>query len=222
MTGRPSDLAKIRLSLRHLSRGNLLIIAERAAELVPRAGLPALLGDFVQIEVPVDATTEAPSLLEEVREFHANGMSGAYYEGFAVSGQNCTQQSKGTDAFIAEFDRLVARCVREADTGPQPAVREAFELLFGLLRHIDEGHDDVIFFPDEGSARDVGAHWRAAFPAYFRCLAETATAEEFARTVDQAIMDFADHDRRHYLAEAWRAATAAQQASLSALASAQR
>jgi len=28
--------------------------------------------------------------------------------------------------------------------------REAFDILFGLLRHIDEGHDDVIFFADEG------------------------------------------------------------------------
>lgn len=222
MTGRPSDLAKIRLSLRHLSRGNLLIIAERAAALVPSVGLPALLGDFVQIEVSVDATTDAPSLLEEVREFHANSMSGAYYEGFAVNGRNCTHQSKGTDAFVAEFDRLVSKCVSEADSGPQPAVREAFELLFGLLRHIDAGHDDVIFFADEGSARDVGVHWYAAFPAYFRCLAETATAEEFARTVHQAITDFADHDRRHHLAQAWHVATAAQQAALHALASATR
>jgi hypothetical protein len=222
MTGRPVELAQIRLSLRKLSRGNLLVIAERAVELLPSAGLPALLGDFVQIDVPVDVATEVPSLLEEVRRFHATSMSGKYYEAFPVSGKNCTEQSKGTDAFIAEFDRLVARCVREADTGPLPAVREAFELLFGLLRHIDECHDDVIFFADEGSSWNVGVPWRTAFPAYFRCLAETATAEEFARTVDQAIMDFAGHDRSHYLSEAWRAATPAQQTSLSALAAAQR
>ncbi|WP_137893199.1 hypothetical protein [Ramlibacter sp. 2FC] len=222
MTGSPSDLAKIRLSLRQLSRGEPLIIAERAAALVPSAALPALLGDFVQIEVPGNATTDAPSLLDEVREFHANSMSGAYYESFAVNGRNCTQRSKGTDAFIAEFDRLVSKCISEADTGPQPAVREAFELLFGLLRHIDEGHDDLIFFADEGSARDVGVHWRAAFPAYFRCLAETAAAEAFARIVDQAITHFAGHDRRHHMAQAWRVATAAQQAALTALAPAQR
>lgn len=222
MTGGRVELAQIRLSLRKLSRGNLLIIAERAAEALPSAALPALLGDFVQIDVPVDAATETPSLLEEARWFHATSMSGKYYEAFAVSGKNCTEQSKGTDAFIAEFDRLVARCVRETDTGPQLVVREAFELLFGLLRYIDECHDDVIFFADEGSSWNVGVHWRTTFPAYFRCLAETATADEFARTVDQAIMDFAVHDRSHYLSEAWRAATAAQQASLSALAEAQR
>jgi len=106
----------------------------------------------VRIDVPTDVAEQAPSLLEEVGEFHATSMSGKYHEAFPVSGNNCTEQSMGTDAFIAEFDRLVARCVREADTGPQPVVREAFELLFGLLRHIDEGHDDVIFFADEGSS----------------------------------------------------------------------
>ncbi|WP_372527235.1 hypothetical protein [Piscinibacter sp.] len=221
MTGCTVDLEKLRLSLQSLSRGDLLVIAQRAVELMPNARLVELLGDFVQIDLPVVVAKEAPSVLEEVRRFHATSMSGRYYEDFAVSGKNCTAQSKGTDAFIAEFDRLVARCIREADTGPQPVVREAFELLLGLLRHIDECHDDVIFFADEGSSWNVGVHWRTAFPAYFRCLADTATAEEFARTVDQAIMDFAAHDRSHYLSEAWRTASAAQQASLGALTAAQ-
>jgi hypothetical protein len=118
MTGCTVDLEKLRRSLQSLSRGDLLVIAQRAVELVPNARLPAL--------------------------------------------------------------------------------------------------------PGEGSSWNVGVHWRTVFPAYFRCLAETATAEEFARTVDQAIMDFAGHDRSHYMSEAWRAATAAQQTSLSALAAAPR
>ncbi len=107
--------------------------------------------------------------------------------------------SPGTDAFIAEFDRHVVRCLREAHTGARPEVREAFELLFGLLRHIDLCLDDVLFFADEGGAWNVQVNWRAALPVYFRCLAETATAEEFARTVDQTIGDFANHDRSHHL-----------------------
>ncbi|MGH8655239.1 MAG: hypothetical protein ACREYE_25085 [Gammaproteobacteria bacterium] len=46
MTRRATDLEKVRLALRGLSRGDLQIIAERAAELVPRAKLKALLGDY--------------------------------------------------------------------------------------------------------------------------------------------------------------------------------
>jgi hypothetical protein len=221
MTDFTVDLERLRRSLQGLSRGDLLVIAQRSVELVPTAGLPALLGDRVEMDALADVPTEVSSLLEEVRRFHATSMAGKYYEAFSVSGKNCTEQSRGTDAFIAEFDRLVLRCVRQADARPRPAVREAFEILFSLLRHIDECHDDVIFFADEGGSWSVGVPWRTVFPAYFRCLGETATGDEFARIVDQAIIDFAGHDRSHYLSEAWRAATAAQQASLSALAAAQ-
>jgi len=37
MTRRAIDLERLRVALRRLSRGNLLVIAERATELVPRA-----------------------------------------------------------------------------------------------------------------------------------------------------------------------------------------
>ena len=205
MTDGRVDLERLRHSLQGLSRGDLLVVAQRALELVPNAMLPVLLGDRMQIDAPVDVGAEATSLLEAVRRFHATSMSGHYYEAFPVSARTCTKQSNGTDAFMAEFDRLVVWCVRETDIGQRAAVREAFELLFGLLRHIDQCHDDVIFFADEGGSWTVGVPWRCVFPAYFRCLAETAGADEFARTADQAIKDFAEHDRSHLLAEALRA-----------------
>ncbi len=112
--------------------------------------------------------------------------------------------------------------VRAADTGPPGAVRGAFELLFGLLRHIDEAPDDVIFFADEAGSWQVGVDWRTVFPAYFRCLAETATDDEFAKTVDRAIADFADHERPRHLAAARKVASATQRAALRALSAARR
>jgi hypothetical protein len=221
MTNRPLNLEQIRLTLRTFSRHSLLIIAGRAAELVPPAELKRLLGDLVDIDALASATA-APSLLDEVRGFHARSLAGEYYEDFAVKAGNCTEQSKGTDAFMAEFDRLLAKCIRESETGPQPLVLQAFELLFALLRHIDACHDDVIFFANEGGSWQIGVNWRAALPAYFQCLAETASTEQFALAVDQVITDFADHDRAHYLAEVSRLAPPAQQAALRALLAAPR
>ena len=217
MTDQTLDLAGIRRSLQDLSRGQLLIIAERAVEALPNAELLALLGDLIQVDILAQGRASAPTLLGEVRSFHATSLAGRYHESFPVSGWNCTQQSKGTDAFIAEFDRLVARCVRDVDVGPQAAVRQSFELLFGLLRHIDLAQDDVIFFADEGSSWDVGVHWRTVLPAYFRCLAGTAEADEFARAVDEGIADFAEHDRVHYLSQVRCVATTSQQNALDAL-----
>jgi len=211
----------VRLTLQTLSRGNLLIIAERAAELVPPAELERLLGDFVDVDALATATA-APSLLDEVVGFHARSLAGEHYEDFAVNVGAGAEQSKGTDAFMAEFDRLLAKCIRESETGSRPLVLQAFELPFALLRHIDACHDDAIFFADEGGSWQIGVNWRTALPAYFRCLAETVSSEQFAQAVDQAIADCAGHDRAHYLAEVSRFTPPAQQEALRALLAAPR
>lgn len=65
-------------------------------------------------------------------------------------------------------------------------MRDAFELLLALLCHIDEGHDDLLFFADERSSLDVGVNWRVVLPAYFEYLAEAEvlSPEELVCAVD--------------------------------------
>ena len=131
-----------------------------------------------------------------------------------MSSKNFMDKSLGTERFIAEFDRLITRCVGAADKRSRGPVREAFELLFALLRHIDACEDDVIFFADEAGSWQVGVSWKNVLPAYFRCLAETAGPEEFAREVGAAIKDFAECDRPSLLTEARRFASEEQTAAL--------
>lgn len=97
---------------------------------------------------------------------------------------------------------------------PLAPLRGAFELLFGLLRYIDECNDDVIFFADEGGAWQVDVDWRTALPAYFRCLADTASPDEFAHEVDGTIRDFAEYKRPRHLTAARRITSAEQKAAL--------
>jgi len=214
MTRPAIDLDRLRAALRRMSRGDLLIVAERAAEAVPRTRLAALLGDRLRLEDFMGIDSESPSLLESAREFQAAAHRGDYYEDFDVDSKNFMQKSKGTEAFIAEFDRLLSRCVHAAKRSHRAPAREALEILFGLLRHIDECHDDVIFLADEPGSWQVGVDWRLALPAYFRCLAEGTPPEEFARWVDRTISDFADHERPRYLAAAHRVANAGQRTAL--------
>ena len=116
----------------------------------------------------------------------------------------------------------MGKCVGASEKTPGPPLREAFELLFGLVRRIDKGRDDVVFFADEGGSWQVGVDWRAALPAYFRCLAASASPEDFAREVGRAIGDFADHERPRHLTAARRVASAEQKAALRALPAARR
>lgn len=199
-----------------LTRGNLLIIVERVTELLSTGKLNALLADFMPLN-EVDVTSAPPSLFDKVRTFHAASLGGEYYEAFRGHSNNGYDQSRGTDAFIAEFDRLMRQCIRAAKTAPPLAVREAFEWLFDVLRHIDKGNDDIIFFVDDGGTLDVGVDWQTVFPVYFRSVAKTASAHVFAQMVDQVIRDFADFERPTHLQAARRAANPAQKAALRAL-----
>jgi hypothetical protein len=211
------DIEKLRVALRRMSRGNLLVIAERAIEVVPKPKLRALVGDMVRLENLTEGKRGAEPVLDAVRKFHDASLRGEYYESFGVNSKNFMEKSEGTEAFIAEFDRLISKCVRAATKGPYAPVREAIELLLALLRRIDDDPDSVVFFADEAGSWQVGVDWRAVLPVYFRCLAEGTPAEEFVREVDRAISDFADHERPRHLAAARRVASAEQKAALRCL-----
>ena len=208
------DVDKLRVALRRMSRGNLLMVAERAIEIVPRTKLGALVGDMVRLDQLADGKRGAAPLLDEVRKFHEASLRGENYDSFDVNSKNFMDKSEGTETFIAEFDRLSGKCVRAAGKGPHAPVREAFELLFALLRRIDEDADSVVFFADEAGSWQVGVDWRDVLPAYFRCLAEGTPGEDFAREVDRSISDFADYERPRHLTAARRVANAEQKAAL--------
>jgi hypothetical protein len=217
--GQRVDIEKLRAALRHMSRGNLLSIANRAIELVPQARLSSLVAGMVRLDLLIisEGTRDAATLLDEVRTFHDACLRGDYYESFAVNSKNYMDTSKGTDAFMVEFERLIDKCIRASARGRSSTVREAFELLFALLRRLDMDPDSVVFFADEGGSWQVGVDWRAALAAYFRCLADGTPAEDFAREVDRAIADFADYDRPKHLATARRVASAEQKVALRSL-----
>ena len=172
---------------------------------------------MVRLDEVVETKPGAAPLLQEVRKFHAASLRGEYYDTFNVNSKNFMVKSEGTEEFIAEFERLLRTCIRVAEKSPRTPVREAFELLFALLRRIDKSPDDVIFFADEAGSWQVGVDWRAALPAYFRCLADGTSAEAFASEVDRTITDFANYERPRHLGAARRVANAGQKAALRSL-----
>jgi hypothetical protein len=211
------DLAALRLALRQMPRGNILMIAERAIELLPEEALAILLRDFVQVPRLDAGKARAPSLLDQVRTFHDASLSGNYYESYAVNSKNDMDHSSGTDAFIAEFDRLIGMCLRAAAECAHTTAVDAFELLFAVLRRIDEDADSVVFFADEAGSWQIPVEWETVLPSYFQCLADGTSAENFASKVDGVIADHCRHRQPQLLAAAQRVANAEQQAALQRL-----
>jgi len=171
----------------------------------------------MHVDVLVVPGTKPAPLIEEIQKFYDESCDGRYFEQFEANAKNYKEHSRGTDAFVAEFDRLLRKCVQAVGHQTGASVREAFEVLFRLLRRIDEAPDDVVYFAEEPGSWQLGVNWRVVFPAYFRCLAELASSEEFARTIDQMIRAFAEHERPLHLRTAHQVASAAQQAALPAL-----
>lgn len=209
------DYTAVRAELRNLSRGSLLVIAERAAELLPAEQLSVLLGEIVNIE----ATTLAPvaALIDDTRQFVNAAMAGHYYEAVEINNRGRQEQSSGTDAFDAEFDRLVRRYALAPEQGQFAATRESVELLLDLLRYIDEGNDNVLFFADDSSSLNVSVNWHSLLPTYFKCLAAILPPVEFARTVVSTIDEFVSYEREHHLAAAHAVSSDAQRDALRTL-----
>ena len=94
--GQRVDIEKLRAALRHMSRGNLLSIANRAIELVPRARLGSLVAGRVRLDLLSEGTRDV-SLLDEVRTFRDACLRGDYFESFDVNSKNYMDTSKGTE-----------------------------------------------------------------------------------------------------------------------------
>jgi hypothetical protein len=130
-------------------------------------------------------------LFGEVTEFARASRAREFYESFNVDSKNFTEKSNGTRSWIATCRRLLARLVARSTKIDPGRIRTALETIFGLLRRIDEGCDDVIFFADEGGSWQVGVDWKTVFDAYFACFSKTAEPDEYARRVVAIIDEFA-------------------------------
>lgn len=209
------DYSAVRAELRTLSRSNLLVIAERAAELIPADQLSALLSDIVNLEAT--ALGPLPGLIDDTRQFVDAAMAGHYHEAVEINNRGRQEQSIGTDAFVAEFDRLVRRFALAPELGESAATQDSIELLLDLLRQIEDGNDDILFFADDGGSLTASINWHSLLLAYFKCLAAILPSVEFARIVVSTIDEFVRYDREHHLAAAHVVSSDAQRDALRTL-----
>jgi hypothetical protein len=214
----PIDKERVRAAVRQLDGADLLVLLDRAIDLLPASKLPRLLKDYAW---PRDLRSEgaAPvNLFEAVRGFHEASLRGEFREDFMVNSRNYLQKSKGTQRWIAESQRLLDLCVEASRSEEYRETRTAFELIFDLLVRIDDGNDGIIFFADEAGSWQVGVSWRTVMPAWFCVLAATSTPDEYATAVHAMIGWFAHYEADKLLPAARRAASAEQKTALARLA----
>jgi hypothetical protein len=213
----PIDIRLLRKSIRNqLDIEELLGLLDRAIEMIPQDSLPELIeGFFDPDSLSVDELNER-SLLDEVRKFHSDSLAGLYYESFDVNSKNAMNLSRSTINWMAEHQRLMARCLQESSRSEPEQIRQSFELLFNLLDEVDECRDDIIFFADEGGAWQVGVDWDNALTCYFTSLAAVAQPQEYADRVFKLIESHVDYNGDRYFELALATANPVQQKALKA------
>src|SRR5713226_8797221 len=210
------DRDKLRAEVRKLGNEYVFFMLDDAIELLPLAKLQKIAKkclDLKRLRPDAEKATR-PSLLTDVELFEKASLAGEYYESFGVNSQNYTQKSAGTSAWIAEYLRLLDRCVINAKNSNPREVRQAMDILFGLLNHIDKGDGDVIFFADEGGSWQVGVDWARVLPVWFRLLSATAAPEEYANRITALLSCHYSYGRDKMLAIARRTAKTHQRKAL--------
>jgi len=214
------DRDKLCAAIRKLGNQYVFYMLYDAIDLLPPTKLHTLAKKYLNVSQlrPDSERATRPGLLAGVAAFAEASRAGEYYQSFSVNWRNCTEQSTGTTAWIAECRRLLGRCVTQVKKGDPGEVREAFDLIFGLLDRVDECLDDVIFFADEGGAWQVGVDWARVLPAWFKVLSATATPDEYAQRITALLEHRYDHGRDKMLAIAHKTGTPEQRKALAEVA----
>ncbi|MFH1970582.1 MAG: hypothetical protein ABIJ53_09730 [Verrucomicrobiota bacterium] len=209
------DRAKLRTAIRQLKNENIYYLLDEALDMLPEKKLAKLVGRYLDLRTLQPDSKEKASLLANIQAFEKASLRGDYYESFAVNSKNCTEMSKGTRSWIAECRRLLDRCVAESGKNAPDETLKAIDTIVGLLRHIDKGLDDVIFFADEGGSWQVGVDWNKLLPVWFKSLSSMSEPAVYVSRVTAIINEFCAYDRDKHLAIARRVATPAQKRAFS-------
>jgi hypothetical protein len=212
------DIKMLRKTIRtSLETDDLLSLLDRAVELIPQDRLPELFKGFLNIDSLISTEdTVDQSLLDEVSSFYAESNAGVYYEDFRVNSRNFMDQSRGTMNWIAEFQRIMKRCINESATTEPAQLVESFDLLIELLDELDSGSDTIVFFADEGGAGEVWSSWEKLMPCYCQAFSAVAEPEDYARITVSIIKRHASYDSKKLLAIVSKMANAAQKKALKA------
>ncbi len=210
----PIDREKLRATIRRMGGDYIFYMLDDAITLLPEAKLRNLIENYLDTAELCSVGTQKQNLLADAKAFQKASMSGSYCNGAAGHGKNREGNPIETLAWIADCRRLLDRCTKQASKRNATEVCQAFEIVFGLLDHVDECEDDIVFFADEGGSWQMGFDWEKVLPAWFSALSATVEPAEYARRVAAVLDRHYSHKRTEMLAVARRIATPAQRLAL--------
>ncbi len=179
------DRDKLRAAIRKLGHEYIFYMLDDAIDILPPARLLEIAAKYLDVRrlQPDGDKAAQAGLLADVKAFEKASLAGEYYEAFDVNWKNSMETSTGTAAWIAQCHRLLDRCVDIAKKADPAEIRQAFDIIFGLLDRIDDCRQDIIFFADEAGSWQVGVQWEKVLPPWFKALSATVASHEYAQRI---------------------------------------
>jgi hypothetical protein len=177
---------QVRRAIRQMGDEYIFYLLDDAISLLSDAQLRDLIAPYMDPEQFV-ADDEKEDLLNEVLAFQRASLAGEYCEEPPTRRANWGENSRATISWIADFRRLLDRCVAESKSTSGAELCKAFEILFGLLDSLDDGTGEGMVFAEECGSWMVGVEWNRVMPAWFQVLAASTEASVFARCAETMI-----------------------------------
>lgn len=127
------------------------------------------------------ATVDGEDLLAEVRDFHEDSLSGAYYAPFDMNSKNYMHIPEETEEWCARMAEYLKGSAKLTELGDHTHAVACFRLLYELICAMDEG-EEIVFAEEVGSWM-IPVEEKDIIASYLVSLAATSTPEEFAEAV---------------------------------------
>ena len=214
---RTIDRDKVRVEARKLDGTGLRIWLDRAIDRLSDDAIAEVFDGYVHLNAVLADEGIKPSLLASIQRFFQDSIAGHYYEDFLVNSHNFMDTSGGTQVFIAEHSRLVDACLRAEAAGDLETAGKGLGVLIDLMREVDRGTHDIVFFADEAGSWQVGVAWQRVLPCWFRSLTPCLEPTVWAKTVADSIKKFARGQVDSILATTYASASPEQREALAGL-----
>ncbi len=135
------DRDKLRTAIRKMGDEYSYYLLDDAIDLLPQTKLAKLIKGYFDPE-KLRPDGKKQTLINDVKAFRDASLRSEYYESSDVNWKNSTQTSRGTRAWISGCNRLLDRLVAQSIKNMASEIVSAFDVIFGLLDHIDECLDN--------------------------------------------------------------------------------
>jgi hypothetical protein len=190
---------QVRHAIRQMGDEYIFYLLDDAISLLSEAQLRELIAPYTDPEQFIVDDVQKEEVLTEVLAFQKASLAGEYYEETPTRKANWGENSRGTISWIADFRRLLDRCVAESKETSGAEVCTAFDILFGLLDSLDGRTGEGMVFAEECGSWMVGIEWNRVLPAWFQVLAASTEASVFARRAETMIKRHCDIEKAEML-----------------------